>query len=90
VGVEARLVEVLENARPVPLTDQLRLDKLDVYELVAELREGASPSPSLLGAAEAVEDAVRNAKPIPLTDQVRLPKERVDELVRDLRAAYET
>jgi hypothetical protein len=82
-----RLIALLEGARPVPLTDQVRVDKNDAYELVAAVRDGAGSSPALVSAAEAVEDAVRNAKPVPLTDQVRLPNERVAELARELRAA---
>jgi hypothetical protein len=82
----ARLTELLEKARPVPLTDEVRLDKEAVYDLVDRIRAAASAG-ALLVSAEAVEEAVHNAMPVPLTDQVRLPRERVAELVRGLRLA---
>jgi hypothetical protein len=89
-----RLLELLENSRPVPLVRQVRVDKVEVDDLVAAMREAtandlpkASSLQAVLSAAEAVEDAAYNAQPVPLTDHVRLPQERVDELVRSLRAA---
>jgi hypothetical protein len=68
--------------------------KLEVYELVAAMRDAVAADAStkdslqaVLEAAEAVEDAAYHAMPVPLTDDVRLPQERVDELLRGLRAA---
>ncbi len=34
-----KLEELLRHAKPVPLTDQVRLNPADVRELLAELRE---------------------------------------------------
>lgn len=78
----------------MPLVRQVRVDKVEVYELVAAMREATADDLSrtsslqaVLDAAEAVDDAAYNAQPVPLTDHVRLPQERVDELVLGLRAA---
>jgi hypothetical protein len=80
------LIGLLEDARPVPLTREVRIDKNEVHAVVGEIRSASSPIP-LVEAAGAVEDAVRNAMPVPLTDQVRLPRERVAELIQGLRLA---
>jgi hypothetical protein len=82
----ARLTELLENARPIPLTEEVRLDKEAIYDIVDRIRTATSAG-ALLVNAEAVEDAVRDAMPVPLTNQVRLPRERVAELVRGLLLA---
>jgi hypothetical protein len=89
------LLELLENSRPVPLLrHQVRVKKLEVYELVAALRTAIASDPAkegslqaVLKAAVAVEEAAYHAMPVPLTDDVRLPRERVDELLSGLRAA---
>ena len=85
-SLAARLTKLLEDARPVPLTDEVRLDKKEACEIADRIRSGSSEG-ALLQAAEAVRDAVHNAMPVPLTDQVRLPRDRVAELVRGLRLA---
>jgi hypothetical protein len=85
-ALAARLTELLENARPIPLTHDVRLDKEAIYDIVDRIRTATSAG-ALLVSAEAVEDAVRDAMPVPLTDQVRLPRDRVAELVRGLRLA---
>ena len=89
-----RLVELLEKSRPMPLVREVRVDKGEVNDLVAAMRDApaddlpkTSSLQAVLNAVEAVEDAAYNAQPVPLTDHVRLPQERVDELVRGLRAA---
>jgi hypothetical protein len=87
-----RLVDTLESAKPIPLTNQVRFDKATVYELADAINEGADAEQTatlraLAAAASAVKDAAHNAMPVPLTDQVRLPRERIEELVRGLRAA---
>jgi hypothetical protein len=80
------LVELLENARPIPLTrGQVRVDAPAAHRLVAAVRETGNAS--LVAAAEAADDAVRNAQPVPLTDQVRFPRDHVEQLVQGLRAA---
>ena len=38
-GVLERLEELIANARPVPLTDQVRVDKRKLQMLIQELRE---------------------------------------------------
>jgi hypothetical protein len=84
------LVELLEQARPIPLTHLVRFDKQDSDELVEAIRTAAGSTPDvqpIVEAATAVAKAARNAKPVPLTYQVRLPRERLDEMVRALRTA---
>jgi hypothetical protein len=92
------LAELLENARPIPLRDQVRLDKEAVYALVdaidAAVRSGvgdrrleSDSGSDLLEAAGAAREAVLNAKPVPLTDQVRLRGAQAAGLAAALRRA---
>lgn len=90
-GAARELVELLDRARPIPLTNQVRVDKQTAVELVDSIRqdvaEGGSGLERLAETASDVEQAVHQAVPVPLTDQVRLPRERVEELARALRTA---
>jgi hypothetical protein len=84
-----RLLELLEQARPIPLVrTQVRVKRPEACELVAAIREAATDEErALLDAAVAVEEALDTANPVPLTDDVRITEEDALGLVRALRAA---
>jgi hypothetical protein len=86
-----QLDQVITDARPVPLTDQLRIDKDQAYDILdrirAEMGSGAPPDGSLLIAVDELDDAIHNARPVPLTDQVRLERGQLEGLIGKLRDA---
>ena len=94
-----RLIDLLEQARPVPLMpSRVRVDKDDVDELVKRISSGpdafghgpdgdTAADADIVRAAQAAQNAVHHAKQVPLTDQVRLPREQAKALADALRAA---
>ena len=79
----------LYGARPVALTDQVRLDGGALDERVAALRAafaGASPTPA---GVEAIGTLAAAAKPVPLAPEVRLSKTEVLEHLDALRRFLE-
>ena len=82
-----KLDDLVFSARPVPMTDQVRMRPERLAEAVADVRAAAPPGRSDLHHVVArLEALFREAKPIPLTGQVRLDKDRVYELLDELRA----
>jgi hypothetical protein len=80
--------EAVIDARGVPLTDQVRLDRREVAVLLdrlrTALRSGPSESRWLL---DQLEELFQRAKPIPLTDDVRLEREAVHDILDRLSAS---
>jgi hypothetical protein len=79
------LLAVLASARPVPLTDQVRVNKRDAEDVIAAFE--IAPDPALAAPVRAIGDALHHARYVPLTDEVRLPRAQLDELAQALRAA---
>ena len=87
-----RLDATLRKAKPVPLTDQARVEKEEVYDVLDRMR-GAVPgvargAPELLVPIDRLDDLIHNAAPVPLTDQVRVDRQEVAEIVQTMRAAF--
>jgi hypothetical protein len=83
--------DLIHNARPVPLTDQVRIKRSDVDDAVTRVRNAA--------AAENLEFDVEfgpalnrftripsEAAAIPLTDQIRYDREQIYDALDELRA----
>ena len=87
--------QTINQAKPVPLTDQVRFDKAPVYdaldgmraELDSEVQAGARPGDELLVAIDTFDDLIHNAAPVPLTDQVRAKRGELDAAAGRLRDA---
>jgi hypothetical protein len=86
----ARLLDGLDalvrNAKPVPLTSQVRLQKRAFGEIAGELRECGPPA--MLPALDALDDTLQNALPVPLTDEVRVEGAGLSEIIQQMRAAF--
>ena len=84
------LDDAVHDARPVPLTDQVRLplDRLQAH--VDTVRRHLDPDlPRRLEAElllDRLDALVREAKPVPLTEQVRVDKGALYEILDALRA----
>jgi hypothetical protein len=81
------LAALLANAQPVPLTDEVRLERRDFENALAEERSYSDGSDRARAAADELQRLIERAKPIPLTDQVRLDGRRARELLDQLRGA---
>ncbi len=79
------LDDLILNARVVPLTDQVRLERADLEACVATLREQVAGNRRAAAVVERVGAVVAAAKPVPLTDQIRVHKFRFYELLDELR-----
>jgi hypothetical protein len=77
--------DALRRARPVPLTDQVRLDRDELAERVAALRRAFAAAGSAPASLDAIEAAVARARPVPLTPQVRVEKPALQEQLDALR-----
>ena len=84
-----KLDDLLYNAKPVFLTNEVRTDPERLRSQVSKLR-AACPSDAgeVVPLVDALEAEVAAAKPVPLTDQVRVDKERVYELLDQMRARF--
>ena len=93
-----RLDDFIHNAPSVPYTDQVRVDKRELHDLVRRVRaeattlfgsepERSGPIGQVLDALDGLDELVAAAKGVPLTDQVRVNKERMFEPMDRLRAS---
>ncbi|HEY2354185.1 MAG TPA: hypothetical protein VGH79_04720 [Gaiellaceae bacterium] len=74
--------ELLENAKLVPLTMQVRLDRAKTLELLDRLRAARQePSPDAAAALAELDVLVHNAKSIPLTKDIRVSIVELSELL---------
>jgi hypothetical protein len=91
-AVLVALEDLLANARPVPLSDEVRLDPAALGAALATLRQvtAAQVPPPLDGPALAVvavmDELAAGAKKIPLADEVRVNRELFREHIGRFRA----
>jgi hypothetical protein len=82
------LDEAVHDARRVPLTDQVRLDRGKAGVLLDRLRIALPSRPSeLISIVDELDELIRRAKPIPLTDEIRLDREGVYDILDRMRAS---
>ncbi len=94
-----KLENQIRNAKPVPLTDQVRIDKQVAHETLDQMRatiageaagvRGAVARTRLADLPELVDelaDTIHNARPVPLTDYVRIDQDRCQALLDRMRA----
>ena len=83
------LDDLVHNAKPVPLTDQVRLQRDELREAVAAIDAALAPDvrrrAEAEGLLERLEAIVEGAKPVPLTEQVRFDKDDLYEVLDALR-----
>lgn len=79
------LVDLVNDAPPVPLTDEVRVDGGELRAALAGLAESAewAVHPK---AASKLAKLVKKARGVPLTDQVRIDRKKLLRLVSDLRS----
>jgi hypothetical protein len=82
----AALEEMLANARPVPLTDEVRVDRDEFPWLIGLATQGATASAGTERAAAELTELGRKAPKVMLTPDVRVPVKKVRELLAELRA----
>jgi hypothetical protein len=88
VAAIARLAELLEGARPMPLMrNRVRVDKQDADALIDSIVAGGGNQAGLVASAGEVRRALKAAPLVPFTNQVRLSSEMAHELARALRSA---
>jgi hypothetical protein len=68
-----RLEELHRNARPVPLTDQVRLDPAGVYGVVSEMR-------GILDELDRREVRLDPTQAYAIVDELRAALDRIDDL----------
>jgi hypothetical protein len=85
----ASLEEQIRGAKPVPLTNQVRLDKNQMQATLDEMRTRLSEAghSHALPLVDAMDDEIRHGKPVPLTPQVRLEQENLEKIVGEIRAS---
>ena len=88
-GLIASFEEQLRAAKPVPLTNQVRLDKNQMDTTLNEMRTGFSRAglTRALPLVDKLGDQLENARPIPLTNEVRVDKEEVHDILDQVRAS---
>ena len=79
------IARLLEQAKPIPLRDQVRVDKVELESLIDALGVQSSEA-SLRAITTEIESVLENARPVPLTDQVRIQKGTAASLAARLRA----
>jgi hypothetical protein len=87
-----KLDDLAHNAKAVPLTDQVRVERREVQDIVAEIRaairEDLTDAPTqVLTLVDELDELARDAKPVPLTRHVRIDRAEVYDILDRLRAA---
>ena len=75
--------ELIRKAYGIPFTDQVRLDRGEVYVLLDRLRTAVNHPP--VDVAGLLDELVQRAKPIPLTNQIRIDREEIYDLLDRIR-----
>ena len=83
-GLVDSLDQQIKNAKPIPLTNQVRLDKTPMHATLDEIR-GTAPG-AVNPLVDELDELLQHARPVPLTDQVRLPKPDLEDIVNRMRA----
>ena len=85
---------LIDHARPVPLTDQVRVEREELRAALARVRDAVAAelgpvggTPKLRSALEKLERAAERAKPVPLTSQVRVSAKEIRKQLEKLRRA---
>ena len=83
------LVALLENAKPIPLSKQVRIDREKATEFIDALLGTTQPDdhPELHSIAQEIDAELRQARQVPLTFMVRIPRHRAEALANRLRMA---
>jgi hypothetical protein len=76
----------------VPLTEQVRVERRDVQDIVVLIRaatrdEFGDAAKDVLALVDRLDDLARDAKPVPLTRHVRVDREEIYDVLDRLRAA---
>jgi hypothetical protein len=79
------LAGLLANARPVPLTGDVRVERKAFEVCLAEERSYSDGSERAQQAADELQKLIERAKPVPLTDQVRFDGRKARRLLAQLR-----
>ncbi len=80
--------DLVHEAKPVPLSDRVRVDRAELDSLVGALRGEVAAlrrSHDALGLIGELESIVREAGTVPLTGQVRVEREAVYAILDTLR-----
>ena len=86
VAVLAEFDELVRKARGIPLTDQVRLDRLKVYGLLDRLRTALGHGPSeVSGMLEELDELVQHGRPIPLTNNIRVERSAIYDVLDRMR-----
>ena len=84
------LDDLVHHAKPVPLTDQVRLRPDELREAVAAIDAALPPDvrrrAEAQGLLERLHAVVRQARPLPLVDRVRFDKDELYAVLDALRA----
>jgi hypothetical protein len=93
-----QLAKLVEKAKAIPLTDQVRVNRRKAYFLTEEMRAtlpaelGAEfsdlPQPALdfLVLTNRLDDLVHHARAVPLTSDVRFERTEIADLVAQMQA----
>jgi hypothetical protein len=78
---------LIQNARPIPLTDQVWVGRLKLEVSLDRLRRTGSHEPSEVAAmVDELDALVQRAKPIPLTEQLRIDRAAIYDVLDRMRA----
>lgn len=87
------LDDLIDQAKPVPLTDEARVDPGELARIVEEIRVAVPPElarattsrvPALVHRLDAL---IRDAKPVPMTKTVRVDRETIYAICDQLRTS---
>jgi hypothetical protein len=85
-AIVAEFDGLIHRARAVPLTDQVRLDRREIYGLLDRLRAALDHGPAdLVALLDELDGVVHRAKPIPLTNQVRVERSEIYDVLDRMR-----
>ena len=83
-----KLDDMIHNARPVPLTDQVRIDKKPVYDVIDEIRAALPRSITQARAADAAQAPPVRVEPEALNAAVSAAiRQNIPEIARAVAAA---
>ena len=83
----ADLRVLIDGARRVPFTDQIRLDAQTLSRCSHDLAAMAAGEPSLVPAARALAELLAGARPVPLTAEVRVERLAIEAVWQTAAAA---
>lgn len=86
-----KLDDTIHNAKPFPMTDQVRLNpeklRREVEDVHSTLPHEARKRAEADGLLERLDVLIRDAKPVPFTQQIRIDKDQLYEVLDGLRHA---